>query len=181
MVPGDEIADLKADFYRINRILGAMIEEVQARISRVSPWTGVLDRLGGTADETISDFCLVRAREDAWDVARTLAPLDADRRAQLIRAKDQEAAQRTDAILRSGGVWIVPALVGIRLWEEDHVPSVIAALSSTGAAPVLHRNAARFEIQKRPGKRDEMPPGRHPPRQSRQTPHNTPATSSQWR
>ena len=181
VVPGDEIADLKADFYRINRILGAMIEEVQARTSRVSPWTGVLDRLGGTADEIISNFCLVRAREDARDVARTLAPLDTDQRAQLIRAKDRETARRTDAILRSGGVWIVPALVGIRLWEEDHVPSVIAALSSTGAAPVLRRNAARFEIQKRPGKRDETPPGRHPPPQSRQAPHNTPATSSQWR
>jgi hypothetical protein len=132
VVPGDEIADLKSDFYRINRILGAMIEEVQARISRVSPWTGVLDRLGGTADEVINSFCLVQAREDARDVARTLAPLDADQRAQLIRAKDRETARRTDAILRSGGVWIVPALVGIRLWEEDHVPSVIATLSSTG-------------------------------------------------
>lgn len=132
VVSGDEIADLKADFYRINRILGAMIEEVQVRIARVSPWIGVLDRLGGTADEVISNFCLVRAREDAWSFAQTLAPLDAEQRAPLIRAKDRETAQRTDDILRPGGVWIVPTLVGIRLWEEDHVPSVIAALSRTG-------------------------------------------------
>lgn len=134
VAPRDEIAGLKADFYRINRILGTMIEEVQARIAEVSPWTGVLDRLGGTADEVISNFCLVRAREDAWDFARTLAPLGPDDRAQLIRAKDRETAQRTTDILRPGGFWIVPTLIGIRLWEEDHVPSVISTLSATSMA-----------------------------------------------
>lgn len=132
VAPGDEITDLKADFYRINRILGTMIEEVQARIAEVSPWTGVLDRLGGRADEVISNFCLVSARDDAWDFAKALAPLGAERRAQMIRAKDRETTRRIEKILRPGGLWIVPVLTGIRLWEEDDVPSVIAALSSTG-------------------------------------------------
>ena len=134
VAPGDNITDLKADFYRINRILGTMIENVQARIAHVSPWTGVLDRLGRKADEVISNFCLVSARDDAWDFAKTLAPLGAERRAQRIRAKDRETAQRIENILRPGGLWIVPVLIGIRLWEEDDVPSVIAALSNT--APV---------------------------------------------
>jgi hypothetical protein len=134
VAPRDEIADLKPDFYRINRILGAMVEKVQARIAEVSPWTGVLDRLGGRADEVISNFCLVSARDDAWEFAKTLAPLGAEERARRIQAKDRETAQRTEKILRPGGPWIVPVLVGIRLWEEDDVPSVIAALSSTGSA-----------------------------------------------
>lgn len=126
-----ELADLKNDFDRVNEILRSMIEEVQTRISAISPWIGMLDRLGGEADEVISNFCLTSARDDAWEFARTLAPLDADRRAEVIRAKDRETARRTDKILRPGGPWSLPLLAWIRVWENDHVPSVIAALSDT--------------------------------------------------
>ncbi len=134
VAPADKITDLKADFDRINQILGSMIENVQARIATVSPWTGVLDRLSGKADEVISNFCLVNARNDAWEFARSLASLNTEERARLIGAKDQETARRTEKILRPGGPWIVPVLAGIRLREEDHVPSVIAALSKTSEA-----------------------------------------------
>lgn len=130
----NEIGDLEADFDHINRILGAMIEHVQTRVSKVSPWIGVLDRLGGRADEVISNFCLTCARHDAWDFARTLAPLDSDERKQRIRAKDRETARRTDKILRPGGPWLIPVLYWIRFWEDKHVPSVIDTLSATSPA-----------------------------------------------
>lgn len=129
-----DLPGLKSDFDRINQILGAMIEDVQARLTTVSPWTGVLDRLGGRADEVISNFCLVRARDDAWDFAKQLASSEADRREALIRAKDRETAQRTEKILRPGGPWIIPVLGWVRFWEEKHVPSVISALSQTSPA-----------------------------------------------
>lgn len=127
----DALTDLKADFNQINQIIGSMIEEVQTRISTISPWIGVLDRLGGRTDEVISNFCLTSARDDAWEFARTLAPLDASERAGIIKAKDRETARRTEKILRPGGPRIVPVLAWIRLWEEEHVPSVINALSRT--------------------------------------------------
>lgn len=127
------LPDLKADFYQINQILGSMIEEVQTRLSTVSPWIGVLDRLGGRADEVISNFCLTSARDDAWEFAQTLKPLDPSARAGVIKAKDRETARRTEKILRPGGLWTVPALTWIRIWEEEHVPSVIDALSRTWA------------------------------------------------
>jgi len=127
----NEISDLEADFDQINRILGAMIEDVQTRVAEVSPWIGVLDRLGGTADEVISNFCLTNARNDAWDFAQTLAPLDSGEREVRIRTKDQETAQRTDKILRPGGLKLLPVLCWIRLWEDEHVPSVIDTLTAT--------------------------------------------------
>jgi hypothetical protein len=130
----NEISDLEADFDYINRILGAMVEDVQTRVATVSPWIGVLDRLGGTADEVISNFCLTQARNDAWDFARTLAPLNPGEREVRIRAKDQETAQRTDKILRPGGLKLLPVLCWIRLWEDEHVPSVIDTLSATSPA-----------------------------------------------
>ena len=131
VAPGDQIADLEADFLRINRILGAMIEDVQQRIAEVSPWTGALDRLSGRADEVISNFCLLRAREDAWDFAQTLATHAPSEHDALVAQKDQETTRRVEAILRPGSRWIVPALIAIRLWEESDVPTVIDTLSTS--------------------------------------------------
>jgi len=125
---------LKRDFNRINQILGSMIEAVQTRIAKVSPWIGVLDRLSGRADEVISNFCLVHARADAWDFAQTLAAMDPADRPQLIAEKDRETAERTAPILRPGGPWILPSLFWIRLWETDHVPTVLSTLSRTSPA-----------------------------------------------
>ena len=128
------LQDLKADFMRINQILGSMVEAVQRRLARVSPWMGVLDHLGGGIDEAISNFSLVRARRDAWSFATRLASLEGQRRRQVIEAKDRATARRTDAILRPGGVLLAPVLVAIRLRETSDVASVIEALSRTSPA-----------------------------------------------
>lgn len=130
----DTLPDLKDDFDRINQILGSTIEAVQTRIATVSPWIGVLDRLGGHADEVISNFCLIHARNDAWDFAHTLTSLDENDRARAIAEKDRETARRIPKILRPGGPWIVPALLWIRLWEERDVPTVLSTLSHTSPA-----------------------------------------------
>ena len=131
----DSLPALKDDFDRINQILGSLVEDVQTRVAAVSPWIGTLDRLAGRADEVISNVCLVRAREDAWAFATTLAGLDADERAETIVAKDRETARRTDTILQPGGPWVLPHLVWIRLWETDPVPAVLSTLSRT--SPVV--------------------------------------------
>lgn len=131
IAPGDQIDGLKRDFLEIDRILGEMIDAVQRRLATVSPWSRKLDRLGGRSDEVISNFCLRHARDDAWELARRLAPLAPSQRAPLIAARDRTTADRVARILRPGGPWLLPVLVGIRLGEEEHVPSVIDALSTT--------------------------------------------------
>lgn len=134
IAPASGLQDLKTDFMRINQILGSMVEAVQQRLARVSPWVGVLDQLGGKVDEAISNFSLVRARRDAWSFAARLASLEGSRRGQVIEAKDRATARRTDAILRPGGLLLVPVLVVIRLRETDDVASGIEALSRTSPA-----------------------------------------------
>lgn len=131
VAPNDDLANLKSDFDQINRILRSMIDAVQRRLAAVSPWMGALDRLGGEADEVISNFCLTRARDEAWAFAHSLAAHDAARRAEMIAAKDRETARRTRKILRPGGAWGLPVLAWIRVWERKHIPSVIATLSET--------------------------------------------------
>ena len=132
--PSSGLSDLRADFMRINRILGDMIEAVQRRLARVSPWIGVLDRLGGGVDEAVSNFSLARARDDAWSFATRLESLDGDRRGAAIDAKDRETARRADKILTPGGLWVVPVLVLVRLREDGDVSSVIEVLSRTSPA-----------------------------------------------
>jgi hypothetical protein len=132
--PASGLQALKPDFMRINQILGAMIEAVQRRLARVSPWIGVLDRLGHGVDEAISNFSLAHARRDAWAFAERLAPLDPRARRQVIAAKDRETARRADAILRPGGLLFVPVLLCIRLRETDDVTAGIDALSRTSPA-----------------------------------------------
>ncbi len=138
-----DLDDLERDFDRINQILRSMIDEVQMRLAAVSPWLGSLDRLGKELDETISNFCLTRARDDAWAFAQSLSALGAARRAEVIEAKDQETARRTRKILRPGGVWGLPVLAWIRVWETDHVPSVITTLSDTWSTGSVEATATK--------------------------------------
>jgi hypothetical protein len=133
-VPRSGLPDLEADFMQINRILRSMIEAVQRRLAQISPWMGVLDRVGGGVDEAISNFSLVRARDDAWAFAEQLASLEKQQRTAAIEAKDRETARRADKILRPGGVLFLPVLLCIRLREEDDVSSVIETLSDTSPA-----------------------------------------------
>jgi len=133
-VPPSELPDLEADFMKINRILRSMIEEVQRRLARISPWMGVLDRVGGGVDEAISNFSIIRARDDAWAFAGKLAGLGERRRGEVVEAKDRETARRAQKILRPGGVLLLPVLLCIRLREEDDVSSVIEVLSDTSPA-----------------------------------------------
>jgi hypothetical protein len=128
------LADLKPDFDHINQILASMIESVQDRVATVSPWIGVLDRIGGHADEAISNFRLIHARRDAWSFAQTLAPFSSAERATAIAAKDQETAARTGPILRPGSPWARPVLLWIRVWETTSVPTVLSTLSRTSPA-----------------------------------------------
>ena len=133
-VPPSGLPDLEADFMQINRLLRSMIEDVQRRLARISPWMGVLDRVGGGVDEAVSNFSLVRARDDAWAFAERLAALEQQQRTAAIEAKDRETARRADKILRPGGVLFLPVLLCARLREGSDVSSVIEVLSDTSPA-----------------------------------------------
>lgn len=116
--------DLENDFREINAILGAMIDAVQRRLATHSPWMGVLDRLGGEADEVISNFALRAAREDAWQFARDLAGVDRERWPDLIEQKDRVTARRAEEIRHPGGWWARPILLAAR-FRETAAPSAV--------------------------------------------------------
>jgi len=69
LMHGKNLEDLEDDFRRVNDILQEIIEELQERVSRVSPLFYLADRFGRQRDEHLLDFSMRAAREQAWVVA----------------------------------------------------------------------------------------------------------------
>lgn len=130
VAPGDALAALQGDFLRIDALLGAMIDDVQERVATVSPWMGVLDRIGDRTDEVVCGFCLAQARALAWSAAEALAPMDdpAARDAAIARLDLRAAALAT--AIRTPGPLARVARLGVRLTEPRDVRRVLDVLDA---------------------------------------------------
>ena len=133
--PGRDLPGLQHDFREISRLLGEMLDDVQDRIARVSPWMGVLDRIGMRTDEEICTFCLGGSRDLAWKSAQCFASVDSARLPHEINALDHVVAGLAMPI-RTPGIFLRPALTAIRLREPRDV------------APVLDAMDVRTEVRK---------------------------------
>lgn len=88
---GKEIIDVEADFNKVNDILFQITNELQGRLSRVSPLLFLLDFLGSNKDEQVIDFSMRKARELSWNSANLLWALgDND---------DKMAIQKIDGVV----------------------------------------------------------------------------------
>lgn len=56
--PAHALAGLRRDFDRIDEIIASLITHVEHDIAEVSPWIGLLDRIGGRHDEEIVRFSM---------------------------------------------------------------------------------------------------------------------------
>jgi hypothetical protein len=126
--PGADIGALEHDFREISVLLGELLDDVQDRIGRVSPWMGLLDWIGMRHDEVVFTFALGGSRDLAWNWARRFATTDAARLPQEIDALDHVVATLAAAI-RKPHVWVRPVLLAIRLREPKDVGRVLDALS----------------------------------------------------
>ncbi|HEY0020230.1 MAG TPA: DUF5995 family protein [Longimicrobium sp.] len=126
--PGAQIHALKHDFDEISRLLGEMLNDVQDRIARVSPWMGFLDRFGMRDDEEVISFCLGGSRDLAWRWAQRFAAIDRGRLPQEIDMLDRTVAVLARAIHKPH-LWLRPVLMAIRLREPKDVGRVLDALS----------------------------------------------------
>jgi Family of unknown function (DUF5995) len=125
--PGPAIRALEHDFVQINALLGEMIDDVQDRIGRVSPWMGILDTIGHRSDEEVCGFCIGQARSLAWATATDLAPLSPVERAARIQALDL-AVSALALPIRNPGLWVRSMLLVARAREARQVETIIDAL-----------------------------------------------------
>lgn len=95
---GAEVADLRADFERLNDVLAAMVDRMQEALTHTAPWTAVADQWAGRLDELVSGWSIGYARSRAWDFAERLA-LAGPEHDRLVGEKDARVAALGTRIL----------------------------------------------------------------------------------
>ena len=125
--PGDALPGLRRDFDRINEILASLLSDIAHSIDEVSPWIGLLDRLGGHHDDELVRFSIEMARTEAWRFATELAPLPLDHWPGPIGARDTNIARFAGTVLHPGLLGL--GLLLIRSRESNDVAKVIRVLN----------------------------------------------------
>jgi hypothetical protein len=118
--PGPELDDLRGDYVRINAILATMIAAIQDDLRRISPWMGLLDRIGARTQTELVRFSIITARAGAWRFAQQLAITAEDGWEAAIADRDRRVADVGRRVLRPGP-WMSSGLVLVRLRERGDV------------------------------------------------------------
>lgn len=125
--PDSAVRDLKNDFMKINDILAALVDGIQRELAEIWPVLALLDRVGGRTDEVLVNFSMTKARDHAWRVAESLAPLGEADRTATIDDLDKKVVARGHRVLKPG-VIIGGANKIIRLGERGTIPQIIDIL-----------------------------------------------------
>ena len=96
-----DLWDAHGDFERVNRVLEAVVAEVEKEIAQVSPILRVVGGVSPALATWLIDFGLVEARALAWQFAATLAGARSDAAravaGRATRARGRVAVQRDQA------------------------------------------------------------------------------------
>ena len=134
VAPGDAIDGLKADFQRINDVLGRLSPPVQDCLGRFSPLLHVLFRVSGTTDDEVLNFSFKVARSEAWAEAVTLAHLDPAVVPMAIAALDRKVSILSKLVTDPGGI-MERAVDVVAFTESDDIDAVVDALGEVELPP----------------------------------------------
>lgn len=91
-----DIQGLRADFIRMNDVLGSLLPIVKAQLGEISPRLGAVSRVGhelDRIDERAGNFSMETARDGAWRLALRLVRLESDMARQFaLTARDAATA-----------------------------------------------------------------------------------------
>lgn len=132
------IEALREDFYRINKILASLVNEVQHNLTTIwSPLRRLLLKTG-QLDNMLVDFSMEMARDGAWRFAQLLATTKETDLDECIATRDEAIAKKAGLITNPG---IVPNLVlgVIRLGERGSVSEKIRKLKYVDEDPAVQQ------------------------------------------
>ncbi|HKA03709.1 MAG TPA: DUF5995 family protein [Acidimicrobiales bacterium] len=124
---GSSIEAERADFDAVNDVLGQLVDGCQGALDKVSPWLGLVDRIGGRGDETLIRFSIGAARSQAWSVALRLSSLAGPERAAAIGEVDATTA-RIAQIVEHPGLPASALLLAVRARERAAPADVMDVL-----------------------------------------------------
>lgn len=122
---GKDMSKLSADFDKVNDILQQIINEMQDRLSRVSPLLFVLDWIGQHSDEKIIDFSMRKARQQSWNSANLFWSLGATHNHKAIDELDKLTLKLSQIITNPKFVVIKFALKLIGFFETKEVDKIL--------------------------------------------------------
>jgi hypothetical protein len=125
--PGTALPSLRRDFDRINEILAVLMSGIERDLAEISPWIGLLSRIGGRHDDEIVRFSIEVARSEAWQFATELAPLARGDWGGPIGARDARTARLAGVVLNPG--LLTAGLLMIRARESNDVRRNIEVLN----------------------------------------------------
>ena len=96
---GVAVAELRADFERLNDVLAAMVDRMQEALTHTAPWTAIADQWTGRLDELVSGWSIEYARGRAWAFAERLASTEGAEHDALVAARDARVAELGARIL----------------------------------------------------------------------------------
>jgi hypothetical protein len=128
VAPGAQLQELQSDFFVINKMLGNLVDQVQAEIGSLSPWIWLLGKIGGRTNDVVINFSIGIARSAAWEVAERLASVPQEQWSGELKRLDQRTAI-LGKLIQHPGYLMSTGLLAIRLRESSDVPLVIDTLS----------------------------------------------------
>ena len=130
MMLDQDIRPLENDFMKVNDILASLVDEMQTKLSKVSPLMFLLDWAGGRTDENIINFSMTEARKQAWRSANDIHALKGKEGIDKVNEIDQVVNLISDGIWRPDSGLIRRALKIIRYSEVKKVNRIIQGLES---------------------------------------------------
>jgi hypothetical protein len=130
VMEGQDIQAIERDFHRVNDILYQITNELQDRLSRVSPLMFVLDLIGKNKDEKIINFSMRKARTQSWHAANRLWSLSEEEREGAVRRIDRVVVLLSKLIRSPKSLTVTLLLLLIRAFETTEVSLVISKLKA---------------------------------------------------
>lgn len=127
---GQEILDIEADFNTVNDILHRITNELQDRLSRVSPFMFILDLLGKNTDEKVIDFSIRKAREQSWNSANLIWSLGEGQGEEAINKIDHLVLKLSEIIKTPKTRMIRFLLQLMQKFETKQVSTIISKLKA---------------------------------------------------
>jgi hypothetical protein len=128
VAPGDKLASVKNDFMKVNQILNSLVNEMQEKVSTVSRFMFLADTLGKNSDEAFINFSMVKAREQAWNLATVLAALPQNEQGPVIETADKVISELGEKVKNPPGRLLKMALKIIAFFEDKDVKTIVSKL-----------------------------------------------------
>ncbi|BDD07085.1 DUF5995 family protein [Aureibacter tunicatorum] len=94
------IKSFQSDFFKINEILGAMIDSVQESLSRVSLIIWLVDKLFRKGDEKLAGFSMDIARDKAWDMAKIITFCSEEGQNDYLQMRQEKVQSFAEKLLK---------------------------------------------------------------------------------